>query len=485
MEQTILDKTNKIILKQGIPDLSKQKLSKIVRRENSALFDSFLRIGATLRNKDLEFDNRMHFHIVLDHDVYSSEEDFNNLKKEMVEKAKKDSNFLNRYFQIIFKDTKEVIEWSKKQKQDFSKLTNKELLQIYNQFTQKGLDVMSHLWPVLGPEEYILEEVGKRLSKYIDPKTDFNKFQKTLDLMITSTKQSTLNIKKEKMLKAAISKNQEEIKKLQKEIAWEIDIQFKFKYQTLEQLNKEIKQIENPKEQLDKLQKDQEQLKKSQKQTIQKYNFDKELLNLCQQAQTLPHIRFARIECLVESAYYLKDFFEELKKRLKIEITQAYYWEITQLLEGEKIDLNKIKEKSKTHSFILIDHDFYDYDLETSNKIKKQLDSNLNIEGEIKGQTACMGKAKGKCKVLHSAKEISRVEKGDILVTSMTTPDYVPAMEKAAAFITDEGGLSCHAAIVAREMNKPCIIGTKIATKALKDNDVVEVDADNGTVKKC
>jgi pyruvate,water dikinase len=65
----------------------------------------------------------------------------------------------------------------------------------------------------------------------------------------------------------------------------------------------------------------------------------------------------------------------------------------------------------------------------------------------------------------------------------MTTPDFVPAMRKAVAIITDEGGITCHAAIVSRELGKPCIIGTKIATKALKDGDVVEVDADNGVVR--
>ena len=66
----------------------------------------------------------------------------------------------------------------------------------------------------------------------------------------------------------------------------------------------------------------------------------------------------------------------------------------------------------------------------------------------------------------------------------MTTPDFVPAMEKAAAIVTDRGGILCHAAIVSREMSKPCIIGTKIATKVLKDGDLVEVDADKGVVRK-
>ena len=71
----------------------------------------------------------------------------------------------------------------------------------------------------------------------------------------------------------------------------------------------------------------------------------------------------------------------------------------------------------------------------------------------------------------------------EILVSSMTTPSMVPIMKKAAAFITDEGGITCHAAILAREMKKPCIIGTKVATKALKDGDLVEVDADKGMVR--
>lgn len=66
----------------------------------------------------------------------------------------------------------------------------------------------------------------------------------------------------------------------------------------------------------------------------------------------------------------------------------------------------------------------------------------------------------------------------------MTFPSLIMAMQRAAAFVTDEGGLTCHAAIVAREMHKPCIVGTKHATQVLKDGDRVEVDATKGVVKK-
>lgn len=66
----------------------------------------------------------------------------------------------------------------------------------------------------------------------------------------------------------------------------------------------------------------------------------------------------------------------------------------------------------------------------------------------------------------------------------MTSVDFIPAMEKASAFVTNEGGVTSHASIVSREMNKPCIIGTRIATKIFKDGDLVEVDANNGIVRK-
>lgn len=78
--------------------------------------------------------------------------------------------------------------------------------------------------------------------------------------------------------------------------------------------------------------------------------------------------------------------------------------------------------------------------------------------------------------------QISLFQEGEILVSPMTIPDFLPAMKKAAAFVTDEGGILCHAAIVARELNKPCVVGTKFATQVLKDGDLITVDATNGII---
>jgi phosphohistidine swiveling domain-containing protein len=104
------------------------------------------------------------------------------------------------------------------------------------------------------------------------------------------------------------------------------------------------------------------------------------------------------------------------------------------------------------------------------------------ITDEMSGTVAYAGKVRGICRVVLDYKQ-PRLEKGEVLVTGMTDPDFVPLMKKASAIVTDGGGMLSHAAIIARELKTPCIIGTKIATQVLKDGDKVEVDADKGIVK--
>ncbi len=101
----------------------------------------------------------------------------------------------------------------------------------------------------------------------------------------------------------------------------------------------------------------------------------------------------------------------------------------------------------------------------------------------LSGTVANPGMAKGKVKIILGKQDFHKFKPGNILIAPMTSVDFVPLMKQAAAFVTNEGGITSHASIVSREMNKPCIIGTKIATKIFKDGDTVEVDANNGIVK--
>ncbi|MBC7104416.1 MAG: phosphoenolpyruvate synthase, partial [Firmicutes bacterium] len=100
----------------------------------------------------------------------------------------------------------------------------------------------------------------------------------------------------------------------------------------------------------------------------------------------------------------------------------------------------------------------------------------------VRGMGASPGVAAGKVILVRDLPDAARVQEGDILVTVMTNPDMVPAMRKAGAIVTDEGGRTCHAAIVSRELGVPCIVGTKTATQVLEEGMEVTVDATRGVV---
>jgi phosphohistidine swiveling domain-containing protein len=182
--------------------------------------------------------------------------------------------------------------------------------------------------------------------------------------------------------------------------------------------------------------------------------------------------------------------YKDLSRRLGIAAKSFGYISYPEirdcLLKGVSRALVKELCKRKSFSAVVLKDCRFDWiygqkvkDILRANDIGQEV-KNIKL---LKGIPASRGFFKGRVLVCFVSTEISRVKKGDVLVTGMTTPDFVPAMKKAGAIITDEGGITSHAAIVARELNKPCIIGTKIATQVLKDGDLVEVDANKGIVK--
>jgi phosphoenolpyruvate synthase/pyruvate phosphate dikinase len=177
---------------------------------------------------------------------------------------------------------------------------------------------------------------------------------------------------------------------------------------------------------------------------------------------------------------YSRDFFNELGNATNLNdyIGWVSPYEISGLLKKHK-EPKKYEDECLIYFINGKIHIDYNNDFSfIKNKILK-----IEKTNTFTGNTAYPGKVQGKVRIImpNDKKEINQ---GEILVTKMTTPDFIPVMNKASAFVTDEGGITCHAAIVSREMKKPCIIGTKIATQVLKNGDLIEVDADNGIVKK-
>ena len=100
----------------------------------------------------------------------------------------------------------------------------------------------------------------------------------------------------------------------------------------------------------------------------------------------------------------------------------------------------------------------------------------------LRGLGGAPGSASGAARVLTSLADAANLNDGDVLVTHMTSPDWLPLLRRAAAVVTDSGGMTCHAAIVSRELGIPCVVGTGEATRKLRDGEIVTVDATRGVV---
>lgn len=231
---------------------------------------------------------------------------------------------------------------------------------------------------------------------------------------------------------------------------------------------------------------------KIQNQTVQKLNVPKNIYNLVMAVRHLSYLQDLKKTTQTRSHPHLQLILKpEIARRLNVSveyIDQISHLEVAESLKNKKISAElgaEIQKRLGVSVLILRDNKYeWLYDDEAKDFIRvNELTFSAQDVKEIKGSVGCKGKVTGTVKLCKFSTEINKVGEGDVLVTAMTTPDFVPAMRKAAAIVTDEGGITCHAAIVSRELNKPCIIGTKIATKVLKDGDKVEVDANKGIVK--
>jgi phosphohistidine swiveling domain-containing protein len=205
-----------------------------------------------------------------------------------------------------------------------------------------------------------------------------------------------------------------------------------------------------------------------------------ELPKIVEIISALLRLRTRKWELMCYGAYLFRKFMKRFYSNVVVyeDLLGLRINEVIDIVAG-KYQTEDIGQKRKSFELEITTEEVL---LSSGEKKVKKITSDNNIK-EIRGVIAQPGKVVGRAKIVLTPKEGYKVEKGDVLVTKMSTPDFLPIMKKASAFVTDIGGITSHAAIVSREMRKPCIIGAKIATQVLKDGMLIEVDADNGIVK--
>jgi pyruvate,water dikinase len=211
-----------------------------------------------------------------------------------------------------------------------------------------------------------------------------------------------------------------------------------------------------------------------------RYIVQKETFDILSKSISEQHIELIKVKNSTKEARVPKNRLGKQKISDKDIVTLAKIADGLQKHYYFPQDIEWAKEKNKI--FIVQTRPVTTINQGVSEPEQKSVKNSSNLSIILSGIPASPGIATGKVKIVKTPKGIGRVKQGDVLVSVMTSPDFVPAMKKASAIVTDEGGMTSHAAIVSRELGLPCVVGAKQATKKLVEGQLVTVDGSDGNV---
>lgn len=428
--------------------------------------------------------------------------------KYIFEQTKKDKNYLRK--KKIFSDKGlNFFEIGKKFEKEKSRMSNKEIWQSYKEFMlDKYMEWLRRgIVAVEGADIFTDEYLPNLIQKEIG-KTNIAKLH---NIMINLVAQPCLSfMEKERIvfLGAAIAflkNNQKELSKnlniLEKNYFWTRNTFANTKRLKAEDYLKEIKQetktknLKDFEKELFSLKTKISRLKKAKAAFCRKYKFSKDLKLHFRILEQMGAWIDYRKENMLSANHYIYLYCEEIAKRFKEDLWKIKYYlpdEIKGLLlAGKKMEDGILKKRREFSVYVVERKNPKTWKAKHTifyGKDAKKIYNAIFLKpgkGEIRGQiaNAPVKTLTGEVQIILDTYK-QKFTPGRILVTSMTRPDFVPIMRRAKAIITDEGGITCHAAIVSRELGIPCIIGTKVATKILKTGDTIELDLKNGIVKK-
>ncbi len=358
---------------------------------------------------------------------------------------------------------------------DLSKLSNQELLsllvdlfKIYEEFWVYGFIPEVANW---GGETMLIEIIKRQKPQ------NFNEIFETLT---APERLSFYNVEERDLL---ISNVEEHAKKY----FWIQNSYNEVKFVTIPEFKERLKELSKDKvKKIDNFAS--ETLLKKEK-IKEKFSLPQETMDIASRLSFSIWWQDLRKKYIFMGLHVINHFAKEIAARNKLTLEEIEMYNPEELLKlaenGVKIDLIERKKGYLAYYHEEDNSISYKYGNDANKIISKYttLTVDANVD-KIIGMVASKGKATGRVRILSGARHFDSMQKGEILVTSMTSPEFVVAMRKAAAIVTDFGGITCHAAIVSRELGVPCIVGTEIAPRVLKNGDLVEVDAEKGIVKK-
>ena len=416
---------------------------------------------------------------------YWDENVVTDLAREMLIKQTHDKdviiNMIKKWQGIVNKQIKfeaEIKDLDNKTNQEIVHLTHK-LVKIAHETWELSISI-----EIFDPKsEELIEEF---LTRYDNSNLSIKEFK-----ILCGAKEST-NIQKEmiSLYNIALKKNYDKLDEHANNFYWISntwsDAKRLSKSFFLAKINRLEQEKINFKLELEKIKEYQKQTSEQEKEILKKHpNLSEEIKRIIEFFRLMAEWREDRKKYALITNHYFKLLLEETSKRTGVRKELLYFIlpeEVQIPLPRELFD--SLHERAE---FCMLYVDEKDSPTIVSDdrtrKYVEEIKEGLKGSGErLYGNVANPGKVEGVAKVIFTETEMDKMKKTDILVAPCTRPEYLPAMKKAKAIITDEGGVTSHAAIVSRELGVPCIVGLQNATDVIKDGDIIEVNANHGIV---
>ena len=447
-------------------------------------------------------------------------DEYNRMAFFFYNKLCKDKKFAHKSLENIYKTVKEFYDFNKcVLKTPLNKLSDKQLARLFDKFYQYFFNMST--WSV----PFAFTEHGTSL--WTDSLT---KYLNTLDIplkytslevyqtLISSKKKTYIAKEKEGLLKIAvkIKRSKKLLKTFKMPVSSIVSFLEKDEKDILKEIKRHVKKynwinygFEGPLlnleyfitaikdwvvnkdsvKELTQIKNNLKTLESKQKKFIKNLKIDKIHQWMFWVVKEFGFQKAYRKDFEYHSYYVYEILLKELSRRLQLSVKQGHYLLkneiVAALLKKKKINIDQLNKRIKCNFYVIIKGKPNLLVGKRAKTFIKQIGSLPVPKGlkELKGQCACHGRVIGKAKIIKNKEDYQKFKTNDILVSYATNPNMVPLMKKSSAIITDEGGVTCHAAIVSRELGIPCIIGTRFATKIIKDNNLVEVDATRGIIK--
>lgn len=434
--------------------------------------------------------------------VYYKKKEVMKLGEFISKRIKKDPRFSKYLVDECKKRSDDLVEYARTlPKRDLKSHKDKKLSFILKKFVDLYRNLLPFLVVPHSVERIILNEIKDGLYDYLLKLKSEDKLDEYLDLLVSPIDDYAQERNDALKIVAYIKKHgfnkkaEKQILMHTKSYRWlplfnleEKPLDYKYfedeVKNVLNQVNNPLKEIENSKKLIQKR-------KKEIYSVLKKLKAEREFKDKVKILQAYIFLRTYRKDAISKAHYYHLSLLNEIAKRagiLKEDIKYLTYGEIILFLEKGKL-LSRKEVDNRKEAWAVISIGGKQKVISGIKEIIEAMERFRIVsptpgsQRVLKGRVACRGVVTGRVKIVRKLSELGKVEEGDVLVAKMTTPDYMMAISKAAAIVTDEGGVTCHAAIVSREYNIPCVVGTKNATSALKDNDIVEVDAEEGAIR--